>query len=580
MEQNIILETKLVGAISGNFFIDSYQRGYRWGEEEVIRLLEDIYNNGDSSYCLQPIVVKNLNDKFELIDGQQRLTTLFLIYEYMHQIVPNFYGKPKFMIDYRIKEDRRDFLNNIDLTKENDNIDFYFLCNAYKTIKGWFSTRPQQVLTKFYQYLEENVKVIWYEVDKNVNSSSLFTRLNIGKIPLTSSELIKATFLKKNVDNEQIFQEEIALQWDNIERELHNDKFWYFLTNNYANEYQTRIDLILDLIAEKKPEDSKKKYFTFFKIDEMIKKNPSFNLEELWKKIQHTYLILKDWFENHELYHKIGYLISTNSVTLQEIYNDYEKSTKEDFIKDLNDYIKNSIKLDKNHKDWNYSELNYHDIYGYKMITKLLTLFNIESVRKNGEKTQWFPFDKFKTKNDKKVVWSLEHIHAQHSKSLTKQSEWEIWLEKHLESVKVVDNQNVELINKIQECLSNPKIEGTTFTKLQEEVLKILSDNNILYNMDTIANLALLEFKDNSALNNSTFDVKRDLIIEMDQNGEYVPFCTRMVFLKYYTKSKDNQIHFWAQQDMESYIEKINEVLEPYMEGNIIKYEKEVPENE
>ena len=64
MEQNIILETKLVGAISGNFFIDSYQRGYRWGEEEVIRLLEDIYNNGDSSYCLQPIVVKNLNDKF------------------------------------------------------------------------------------------------------------------------------------------------------------------------------------------------------------------------------------------------------------------------------------------------------------------------------------------------------------------------------------------------------------------------------------------------------------------------------------------------------------------------------------
>jgi len=91
------LTLKLVGEIQGGFFIPSYQRGYRWGQEEVIRLLDDIYINGPKNYCLQPLVVKRLSEKdvqekgleadewFEVIDGQQRLTTLYLIYTYMYR---------------------------------------------------------------------------------------------------------------------------------------------------------------------------------------------------------------------------------------------------------------------------------------------------------------------------------------------------------------------------------------------------------------------------------------------------------------------------------------------------------------
>lgn len=77
MNNNIVLEPKLVGDISGQYFVPSYQRGYRWGREEVERLLDDIYTNGDKNYCLQPIVVRRRNDgSYELIDGQQRLTSL------------------------------------------------------------------------------------------------------------------------------------------------------------------------------------------------------------------------------------------------------------------------------------------------------------------------------------------------------------------------------------------------------------------------------------------------------------------------------------------------------------------------
>ena len=126
------LETKFVNEVAGKFFVPAYQRGYRWGESEVRRLLDDVYNlskyDERRSYCLQPIVVKNFGDEnFELIDGQQRLTTIFLIYKYMFEEGGRFFGEPKFSLDYETREDSKNFLANIDLSKREDNIDFFIL---------------------------------------------------------------------------------------------------------------------------------------------------------------------------------------------------------------------------------------------------------------------------------------------------------------------------------------------------------------------------------------------------------------------------------------------------------------------
>ena len=77
--------------------------------------------------------------------------------------------------------------------------------------------------------------------------------------------------------------------------------------------------------------------------------------------------------------------------------------------------------------------------------------------------------------------------------------------------------------------------------------------------------MALLAKDDNAALNNSTFDVKRNQIVCMDQKGAFIPYCTKMVFLKYYTPSNENQIHFWGQKDREAYIKAMQTILEPYM---------------
>ena len=575
---DIRLETKLVGSIQGKFYVPSFQRGYRWGHDEVIRLLDDVYSNGIKNYCLQPIVVRRKEDSFELIDGQQRLTTLFLIYKYMNISSGGFLDEPRFSLIYETREKSEVFLTNIDRSKKEDNIDYWFICEAYETIEKWFGNKDKKsTLTNINKYFDENVKIIWYEVDESEDSIALFTRLNIGKISLTSAELVKAMFLSRDnnyhIDRQK--QEEISLQWDNIERALHNDSLWYFLTNRANSKYQTRIDLVLDLIAGK-PVDNKEKYFTFFYFDAL---NKNEKLSEIWIEIQHTFLILKDWYENHELYHKIGYLIASNTKSLQEIFalSNIKKEgigiTKKRFKAELDECIKKSIVIPTN-----YSELSYEKTKDYEKISKLLLLFNIESVRQNGEQTQWFPFEKFKFQKSGKVSWSLEHIHAQQSEGMKKQEDWKEWLRLHTPSIVSLGDGNAELIEEIKDACVKERLERLDFEDIQQKVIQKLSTHGNIEYMHSIANLALLNMGDNAALSNSTFDVKRNAIIEMDKKGQYIPFCTKMVFLKYYTPSESNQLHFWGQPDRNAYIKAINSILKDYLSEEI-SIEKEVEQN-
>jgi conserved hypothetical protein len=560
MESKIKLETKLVGDIKGNFFVPSYQRGYRWSEIEVVRLLDDIYlTEGKRNYCLQPVVVRKNGERYELIDGQQRLTTIYLIYRFMNEESFGFIDEPRFTLSYETREQSEDFLKSIDLSRKDENIDFWFLCAAYESIKQWFSERDRKsTLTNINKYFDEIVRIIWYEVSESEDTIGLFTRLNIGKIPLTNAELVKAMFLSKdsdeNVDKEK--QEEIALQWDNMEKELHKSSLWYFLTNKSNAYFQTRIDLILDLISGKTI-DNREKYYTFFKFDEMRK---SKTLDSIWRSIQQTFLLLKDWHENHELYHKIGYLIASETLSLQKIFELSKDKTKDDFKNSLDEYIRDSIKI-----KGNYSELSYEKPVDQKKISTLLLLFNVESVRRNGEHSQWFPFDKYKFGNSGKVTWSLEHIHAQHSEGLRTQEMWKEWLSLHIPSVEAVSDNSGELSDLMKAAIEKDKLERQEFDTIQQKVVELLSVKGNTEYMHSIANLALLSSTDNAVLNNSTFDVKRNEIIKMDKAGQYIPFCTRMVFLKYYTNSAENQLHFWGHADRVAYIEAMNTVLVNYL---------------
>lgn len=563
MNNEIKLETRLVGDITGDFFVPSYQRGYRWGESEIVRLLDDIYaTEGKRNYCLQPVVVRKTGDKYELIDGQQRLTTIYLIYRYMNDASFGFIDEPKFTLSYSTREKSEEYLNNIDPARKDENIDFWFINSAYENIKSWFEEKDKKsTLTNINKYFDENVRIIWYEVGEAEDAISMFTRLNIGKIPLTSAELVKAMFLSSDI-REKVTrekQEEISLQWDNIEKELHNSSLWYFLTNSISGQYQTRIDLVLDLVS-KKPANNREPYYTFFEIDRLHDSQP---LKEIWRDILRTFLTLKDWHENHELYHKIGYLIASEKMTLQEIYVLSKGKTKQDFRNHLDQCIRDSITI-----HGNYADLSYEKALDYRRISTLLLLFNVESVRQNGDHTQWFPFDRFKVNRHGSNTWSLEHIHAQQSEGLKTQEMWKEWLRLHIPSVKAVAS-DLNLVESMERSMNNPKLERSEFEILQQQTIDLLSEKGNIEYLHSIGNLALLKTEDNAALNNSAFDVKRNIVINMDREGQYIPFCTKMVFLKYYTPSSDNQLHFWGQADRIAYLKAMNETLSSYLQEPI-----------
>jgi hypothetical protein len=400
------------------------------------------------------------------------------------------------------------------------------------------------------------VKIIWYEVPDTENSINLFTRLNIGKIPLTSSELVKALFLKCESEN-SIRQEELSLEWDNMEKELHNDEFWGFLTNAETDNYPTRIDLVLDLIS-KKTEYDKEIYRTFYYFDNKYKEGES--LEDIWDEIQHNFLTLKEWFSDHEFYHKIGYLIASNSKSLIDILNSYANKTKTCFRKYLEDSIKDSINFQKP-----INELDYE--HNYNEIKKLLLLFNVESVRQIDDSKRRFPFGRHKKEN-----WSLEHIHAQHSQGLQTNEKVIEWLNAHIKSLSAIGGQQqliLEIEQLVKEMKENPKTTRVKekFEPLQQKVVTILSPtNDDLEYIHQLSNMALLTAGQNSAISNYTFDAKRNLILEMDKKGLYIPFCTKMVFLKYYS-TIDTNLHFWGKSDRDTYYNAIQEVLANYLQN-------------
>ena len=568
MEETALLDTKLVGDISGRFYIPSYQRGYRWESEHIKMLLDDVYDNGANNYCLQPIVVKNLGDnRYELIDGQQRLTSIYLIIKYMETLLP--YAEQSFSLSYETRERSEDFLHTLDEEIKDKNVDFYHIYNAYKAVEEWFPEDKRKsglYASKMWEFFQEQVRVIWYEIVDNKNPIELFTRLNVGKIPLTNAELVKALFLSQDTEGLTAEKQlEIATSWDTIEKELHNNSFWSFLTNEKPKHYQTRIELIFNMIAEKELVE-REKFFTFFHFINEIKEITDSNEKtkySIWKEIEQFYYILKEWFENRDIYHKVGYLVASG-YEIRVLKKESEALTKSKFQRSLNDKMRETLNLSKEQ----FFELSYEKSNNKSRIENLLLLFNVETVRSLKDSTEKYSFEHHKHSN-----WSLEHIHAQNSEGLNKKADQQIWLELHKKSLeKLLKNgKNQETVNTVIEEIDQ-QIESITqavFDDIFTRVTLLLSEDNEERNyVDMISNMALLSMENNAALNNSNFDVKRNKILEMDRNGEYIPICTRRVFLKYYSNSENTHLQFWGENDRNSYIDTMvgeSGVLTPYL---------------
>lgn len=638
------LELKSVAELQNlAFYIPDYQRGYRWTRRQVEDLLNDIFEFSQKEnagiYCLQPLVVikrsseeqlldrvhaakdmdevkRILNGQWEVVDGQQRLTTIRLILEVLNC--------PCYDITYQTRENSAEFLNTITTKGEKDaktNIDFYRIYEAYKKIDEWLKEIDGKQKERFQNVLLNQVKFIWYETQEN--PKEVFTRLNIGKISLTNAELIKALLLNKSNfdrrddDKIRLWQQEIAMEWDVIEYALQSNEFWLFL-NAPGDERPTRIDYVFDMICrcdmlgckDEKDTSDEFRTFRYFYHYLAVQKQKEISLAQavrtIWEKVREIFQTLQEWFDDMELYHYVGYLICMGR-NIDEIYEHWNDSdNKAGFIeKYLTEEIKKTIPYkDIENTVYEVKQEGSQFKGGSKTNCRpILLLHNLQTVinqnrilsanakYKNGVFYK-FPFHLYKLEG-----WDVEHIDSNTENGLDNIQSQREWLlnayfglqDKTLRvQIQKFFKQYAGKAYEQSEDSAKQTARDEAFTELRRQIEGI-SDNNRLSQIEKnkIWNFTLLDSSTNRSYGNAIFPAKRKVIIGKDQgkkfnsstideNGQivlgsaenspsaFIPPCTRYVFLKYYnTASFDPNV--WTRNDAEAYKDNIIEVLKDFL---------------
>ena len=453
----------------------------------------------------------------------------------------------------------------------------------------------------------------------------IFKRLNDKCISLNNAELIRGMFLSDaavyNADNELLRQfaadmqetveqrekarkqAHIIEQWDIIERDLRNDQFWLFIHNESDAAdagYSCRIEYIFDLIA-KKEQGERDRLYTYVEFDNMLKLGKVEDLWELWLKVETYFSYLKYWYNNHDYYHKIGYLAADKKLgsrILMELLEKASTLSTKAFNALIEEKIMDSITKVIKRGDPPKPILEYTYTDDYEKLKQVLFLYNVESTRiLNKEK---FPFNKYKSEKN----WTLEHIHAQNS-DLIDHSDKDKWVEWFAENERVLASlqkrfpENTELTELLDLLRKEQQRLASSRERFQFNDLKLVFDNVLRFfdglagaeNRPTvehgISNMALLSGSTNSAISNSVFEVKRQIITVADADGEYIPICTRNVFMKYYNKNQEDftvqQNFYWSESDRINYLADIKRVLAAYLPKEVaapkvetIKEESEV----
>ena len=569
------------------FIIPDYQRGYRWQPTQVEQLLNDLWEfahshqfalaAGQSPYCLQPIVVsQRKNGYWEVIDGQQRLTTIGLLLDYIDETV------------YDITFETRN--------EQPSNMDTYYRKMAGEVIKNWFTT-PKQVgnslynekilKRKFIDILTDpelySAHFIWYNVTDEVKKNSslaidIFDRLNIGKIGLTNAELIKALFMTFVDDkttseaHKQLTQMRLGTEWDEIEKTLQQPLFWSFV---YPEEkkYSTRIEYLFDIITQKTDDDEDK--YTF---NEYVRLLKSRSVESLWKEVKQLFQQMEDWYSHQKCFHYVGYLTACGWSFRKILTLRYNKDKQ---LRPKNEV--SSIFLGECKKSVTSIDLDKTDFYmktSREDIRKILLLFNVLTITSSDDKSQLFlrfPFDEYRKKDDNgKCIWDIEHIHSQTDKKMSGNDRIE-WLKTMItyysgESQEENYEQAISALPESEEketCLALHSLLGQLqkgekvddeFDAIYKTLRSICENDESFKYVHSLGNLTLLDKWTNRSYQNAFFPVKRTIIINNAKKGRFIPLCTQNVFMKAYSKHLGTLTE-WKNQDCEDYLAEIKRVI-------------------
>ncbi len=622
------IEMPVSELLTGNyqFSIPSYQRGYRWesteagGEDEQeAKQVDDLLNDltyfvtsnphKKANYYLQPLMVKPrlLADgsyEWDVLDGQQRLTTMLLVLKCLKE---RLYGGQQFGL-YELKYANRKQLDfnritfdrasaDYDFPMANENLDSYYVRKAKDRIERWYdnelSNNPS-LSDKFKEmlfYPDETrgvnsspalrAKFIWYNVQalqlgapqlngNRQHDIEVFNRLNRGKISLTDSELIKALFLlcikvAPAYGSSLLTPETLVRKWDDMGKKFQNEEFWNMIAPKGA-DYSNRLDLLFDFIKDCSGNGKGSAYRFYYKKMHGLFTSPDINkVEELWTEVKQYFDTLCKWHENVHKHNFIGYLIE-NGEELANIYSSPDLETK--IRKGLG--LENVDEIDT---------LRYYDNEGYKKIRKVLLLFNVLTCDKFGQK---FPFNLYRDK-----TFDVEHVNSQTDNPIEKIDEKIAWVKQQAIPCLWIDRnetdtngiltsgareardlitEGVQFLRDVK--LNNNRDTGSKFKGYRTAVEYYYASGNRntgMFEKDAIGNLALLNSSINREYKNALFPQKLRTLKRSDQEGVYIPLCTKYMFLKYYSNPQANVSAFsmmrWRQEDQDEYTEAIKESI-------------------
>lgn len=248
------------------FRVPDYQRSYVWGKDEITDLLDDIKyayeNHPDGEYFLGSLVLQKKsiiqNDidfiEYDVLDGQQRLTTLMLILavirdqtnddelkeacnSYIYQKEQKFRKIPeRLRLVYEIRDDVGDFVDRFikkksgsldleDLKRhaETKNVSIANMSIALLFLAEHFSKMKNEEMQELAVYLFNNVLFIYVATEDLQDAFRLFTILNDRGIPLNNSDILKASNL--GIISDKKLKRKYALKWEEIEGNFGRDEF-------------------------------------------------------------------------------------------------------------------------------------------------------------------------------------------------------------------------------------------------------------------------------------------------------------------------------------------------------------------
>ena len=601
------------------FNVPSLQRTYRWGEKEITLLLNDLYEfynaNKDSPnafYPLQSLILKKNNqndDTWNVLDGQQRLTTIKLIASFLEM------DKDYCLdISYDTREKTKDFLDNISNKKEEDvgmSMELYYLFHAYEVIKFWFQKKEGRKFVedkerinaiKNVLFENERTRFVVQEMKIDDDDAKTFQNINQGRIPLSSSELIKALFLGHIFENNRIdnscrfvyssdgyglfipidpikekqgltrLQNIIAKEWDDIETVLMHDEFYSFVCPEKERSIN-RMDFLFKVVCGN---EKYKKYKTddpFNAIYERIKDDKKSNIVDTishyWNEVVKCFNRMQKLYYDFDAYHLVGFCNCEDIGISGDFYKYCNEDEKLDEFKTairvkIKGKVLNDLKtddLDEELKDLKYKE-------NKDQIKEILLLHNLQSY--SYEKLR-FPFNLY----DGGKNYDIEHIHATAEEKAGKKSRYE-WFKYNYSAIKREKEKlknSDDLKDKIDEFdfFENAyKEENRDKFKAEEfnDLRKIMINDNLEEDFSTddgIKNLCLLDSTTNRTYKNSLFITKREMILkkakgEMDKEYYVYPLllCTERIFLKFYSNvDSDDNLNFWTKNNREAYLKDI-----------------------